>query len=83
MTYNSPFPSGDPRGYDVETLREAYDSEYETESDGEDDDHVPTHRCGSCWDYETYIESCPIHTYRWCPDCESVTRFKRLDLLAE
>lgn len=59
----------DPR-YDIEKLREAANVY---------DEPVPTHECASCRDYVKHVESSPTTDYQWCPNCESVTRFERLD----
>jgi rubredoxin len=44
----------------------------------EDNEPDPTHECSACG-WEMYIESSPTADYQWCPMCEGVKRFVRLD----
>lgn len=50
----------------------------EISGDDDDDGPDPTHECIVCG-YETHVESAPSSTYQWCPICERVQRFRRLD----
>jgi ribosomal protein L37AE/L43A len=56
--------------YDADRLRDAA---------GVEEQKDPTHKCMSCRDEVAHIESSPTKEYRWCPTCEEVTRWKRLD----
>jgi hypothetical protein len=66
---------------DVDDLRDRWGlSEYDYgEELRVEDEPLPTHRCGVCRDYDDHIESAPGKTYHWCPECERVTKFIRLD----
>jgi len=65
-----PSPYDGEQDYDVGRLREAA---------GVEDQPDPTHECMSCDSEVAHIESSPTKEYRWCPTCERVTRWKRLD----
>jgi len=70
--------SGRGKGGRIRSGPSPYDPD-KTAKENQDDGPDPTHECMSCNSEVTHIESSPTKDYRWCPVCERVTKWKRLD----